>query len=123
MTGPLAIKVVYPSANQAIASKDSNFIFGSVGNGDAGLTINGVLTPVWPNGSFMGWLANPPADNPVYDIVARTETDSVRLDTSGEDRSRGQRVLRSAGHDHSDVAGAIRGTSSDLQRTRATPIA
>jgi N-acetylmuramoyl-L-alanine amidase len=79
VTGPLAIKVVYPSANQAIASKDSNFIFGSVGNGDAGLTINGVLTPVWPNGSFMGWLANPPADNPVYEIVARTETDSARL--------------------------------------------
>jgi N-acetylmuramoyl-L-alanine amidase len=80
VTGPLEIKVVYPPADHAIASKDSNFIFGSVGNGDAGLTINGVLTPVWPNGSFMGWLANPPADNPVYKLVATTGPDTVRLD-------------------------------------------
>lgn len=79
VTGPLAIKVVYPPADQLIQSKDSNFIFGSVGNGDAGLTINGVLTPVWPNGSFMGWLANPPADAPHYDLVATTGADTVRL--------------------------------------------
>jgi N-acetylmuramoyl-L-alanine amidase len=79
VTGPLAIKVVYPPAQQVIQSRDSNFIFGSVGNGDAALTINGVLTPVWPNGAFMAWLANPPRDNPAYDIVARTATDSARL--------------------------------------------
>src|SRR5215213_4233005 len=79
VTGPLQIKVVYPPAGQTIQSKDSNFVFGSVGNGDAGLTINGILTPVWPNGSFMAWLPNPPADNPVYEIVARTETDSAHI--------------------------------------------
>jgi len=60
VTGPIEIKVVYPPANQLIQSKDSNFIFGSVGNGDAALTINGVPSPVWPNGSFMACLkANP----------------------------------------------------------------
>ena len=75
VTGPLAIKVVYPPANQLIQSKDSNFVFGSVGNGDASLTINGVLEPVWPNGSFMAWLANPPATDPVYHIVARAGAD------------------------------------------------
>jgi N-acetylmuramoyl-L-alanine amidase len=79
VTGPLEIKVVYPPAGQTIQSRDSNFVFGSVGNGDAGLTINGVLTPVWPNGSFMAWLANPPAENPAYEIIARTETDSARI--------------------------------------------
>ncbi|HEX6576522.1 MAG TPA: N-acetylmuramoyl-L-alanine amidase [Gemmatimonadaceae bacterium] len=79
VTGPLAIKVIYPPAGQLIQSKDSNFIFGSVGNGDAALTINGTLSPVWPNGSFMAWLPNPPADNPVYQIVARTSTDSASL--------------------------------------------
>jgi len=78
VTGPLAIKVIYPSEGQLIQSRDSNFVFGSVGNGDAGLTINGVLTPVWPNGAFMGWLANPPADAPRYEIVATTGVDTVR---------------------------------------------
>lgn len=77
--GPLAIKVIYPPANQQIQSRDSNFVFGSVGNGDAALTINGVLTPVWPNGSFMAWLANPSPENPAYEIVARTAADSARL--------------------------------------------
>lgn len=79
VTGPLEIKVVYPPAGQLIQSKDSNFIFGSVGNGDAALTINGVLTPVWPNGSFMGWLANPPRELSRYDLVAATPTDTARL--------------------------------------------
>jgi N-acetylmuramoyl-L-alanine amidase len=78
-TGPLLIKVVYPSPAQVIQSKDSNFIFGSVGNGDAALTINGVPTPVWPNGSFMGWLANPPADHPEYNLVAAAGSEVARL--------------------------------------------
>ncbi|MGH9424288.1 MAG: hypothetical protein ACRD3J_30225, partial [Thermoanaerobaculia bacterium] len=77
--GPLAIKVIYPTAGALIQSKDSNFIFGSVGNGDATITINGVPAPVWPNGAFMAWLANPPADSPRYDIVALTATDSASL--------------------------------------------
>ena len=79
VAGPLAIKVIYPPADQVIQSRDSNFVFGSVGNGDAALTINGVLTPVWPNGAFMAWLENPPRENPVYQIVARTATDSAQL--------------------------------------------
>ena len=79
VSGPLAIKVVYPSANQQIASRDSNFVFGSVGHGEAGLTINGILTPVWPNGSFMAWLPNPPDSLPRYEIVATTGVDTVRL--------------------------------------------
>ena len=79
MTGPLEIQVVYPPAGQLIQSKDSNFIFGSVGSGDAALTINGVPTPVWPNGAFMGWLPNPPADQPRYDIVAAVGPEVARL--------------------------------------------
>ncbi len=79
VTGPLAIKVIYPAANAVIQSKDSNFIFGNIGNGDAALTINGVPTPVWPNGSFMGWLKNPTPDNPSYELLAKTESDSASL--------------------------------------------
>ncbi|HSU97226.1 MAG TPA: N-acetylmuramoyl-L-alanine amidase [Gemmatimonadaceae bacterium] len=77
--GSLAIKVVYPSRNAIIGSRDSNFVFGSVGNGDAGLTINGNLVPVWPNGAFLGWVPNPPADSQWYDLQAYTLRDTVRL--------------------------------------------
>lgn len=79
VTGPLAIKVIYPRADQLIQSRDSNFVFGSIGNGDAGLKINGTLIPVYPNGSFMAWLPNPPAENPVYEIVAKAGSDSAQL--------------------------------------------
>jgi N-acetylmuramoyl-L-alanine amidase len=79
MAGLLQIKVNYPSPAQVIQSKDSNFIFGSVGNGDAALTINGISTPVWPNGAFMGWLANPPATRPQYDLVAAVGSEVARL--------------------------------------------
>src|ERR1700733_8192345 len=37
VVGPLAPKVVFPEANQALSVRDSNFIFGSVGNGNATL--------------------------------------------------------------------------------------
>jgi N-acetylmuramoyl-L-alanine amidase len=77
--GPLDVKVVYPTRNALIASRDSNFIFGTVGSGAAGLSINGDLVPVWPNGAFMGWLPNPPADSQWYDIVAYTTSDTARL--------------------------------------------
>lgn len=77
--GPLAIKVVYPTRNALVASRDSNFIFGTVGNGAAGLAINGELVPVWPNGAFIGWIPNPPADSQWYDLVAYTRADTARL--------------------------------------------
>lgn len=77
--GPLAIRVVYPTRNALVASRDSNFIFGSVGNGTAGVTINGDLVPVWPNGAFLGWVPNPPADSQWYDLVAYTLTDTAHL--------------------------------------------
>ncbi len=79
VSGPLEIKVVYPTAGQLIEAKDSTFIFGSVGNGDAGLTINGVPTAVWPNGAFMGWLPVPSPELSRYDIVATTGADTARL--------------------------------------------
>ena len=77
--GPLAIRVVYPPRDAVIASRDSNFILGSVGNGAAGLAINGELVPVWPDGAFLGWIPNPPADSQWYDLVAYTRTDTTRL--------------------------------------------
>lgn len=77
--GPIEISITYPRAGQLIAARDSNFIFGSVGSGDAGLLINGANVPVWPNGAFMGWLPVPPDSAPQYEIVASNGTTFARL--------------------------------------------
>src|ERR1700674_2229503 len=77
--GPVQISVVYPKREQMLTVRDSNFIFGSVGSGDAALRINGVAVPVWPNGAFMGWLAVPPDSAPRYELLARHATTKARL--------------------------------------------
>src|SRR5207248_483892 len=77
--GQLAPRVVYPEANAVIPVRDSNFIFGSVGNGHATLTINGAAVPVAPNGTFLAYLPVPPPTAPRYELVARTATDSATL--------------------------------------------
>ncbi|HWL39072.1 MAG TPA: N-acetylmuramoyl-L-alanine amidase [Gemmatimonadaceae bacterium] len=77
--GPIQISVTYPRSGQLISARDSNFIFGSVGSGDAGLRINGAPVPVWPNGAFMGWLAVPPDSAPHYEIVASNGIQFARL--------------------------------------------
>lgn len=77
--GPLAIKVVYPPPQHLIESRDSNFVFGSVGNGHATVTINGAPALVYPNGAFIAFVANPPATAPRYELVASTGRDSARL--------------------------------------------
>jgi N-acetylmuramoyl-L-alanine amidase len=79
VTGPLAPRVVFPERNQSIPVRDSNFIFGSVGNGRATLTINGISVPVAPNGTFLGYLPVPPPAAPRYELVVRNGPDSARL--------------------------------------------
>ena len=78
--GALKPAVVYPVANTLVESRDSNFIFGSVGNGHAKLTINGAPVEVHPNGAYLAYLPVPPADSPRYDLVAVLGTDTARLD-------------------------------------------
>jgi N-acetylmuramoyl-L-alanine amidase len=70
---------VFPSANEAISVRDSNFIFGSVGNGHATMTINGTAVPVAPNGTFLAYLPVPPPTDPRYDVFVRNGADSARL--------------------------------------------
>jgi N-acetylmuramoyl-L-alanine amidase len=77
--GPLQINVVYPKPDQMLTARDSNFIFGSVGTGDAALEINGVSVPVWPNGSFMGWLPVPSGASPLYRLSAANKTERAQL--------------------------------------------
>src|SRR5712675_804796 len=77
--GPLQMTVVYPKPEQLLTVRDSNFIFGSVGSGDAALRINGVPIPVWPNGAFMGWLPVPPDSAPRYEVLAGNKLGNARL--------------------------------------------
>lgn len=83
--GTLNLHVVYPSPNQLLGVRDSNYIFGSTGSGAAQLTIDGVEVPVFPNGAFLAWLAVPPDDALRYELRATkagevaTATVPVRL--------------------------------------------
>src|ERR1700682_39891 len=77
--GPLQISVTYPKPEQLLTVRDSNFIFGRVGTGDAALRINGFAVPVWPNGAFMGWLPVPPDSAPRYVLLASNQVQAARL--------------------------------------------
>ena len=72
------MRIQYPSPNQQLTSRDSNFIFGSVGSGRAALTVNGVPARVYNNGAFMVFLANPPVAAPRYLLVASRGADTAR---------------------------------------------
>jgi N-acetylmuramoyl-L-alanine amidase len=83
VSGPLSVRVQYPGRGQRIAAVDSNFVFGSVGTGDATLIVNGAPVPVEPNGAFIAWLPVPPRDadgTATYLLVARRAgaADSLR---------------------------------------------
>lgn len=68
----------YPAENAVVASRDSNFILGGIGSGDASLTINGVPVQPAANGAFIAFLANPPAAAARYDLVAVRGADTAR---------------------------------------------
>jgi len=74
---PLAPRVIYPVAEQLVSVRDSNFVFGSIGSGDATLTINGAAVAVEPNGAFLAWLPVPRGATPSYTLVVRRGTDSA----------------------------------------------
>jgi N-acetylmuramoyl-L-alanine amidase len=76
--GPLSITVIYPKAGSVVMARDSNFIFGSVGSGDATLSINGYPVKVEANGAFLGWLPVPDTASPRYDLVVARGADTAR---------------------------------------------
>jgi N-acetylmuramoyl-L-alanine amidase len=57
--GELNVSIIYPPAGSMIAARDSNFIFGSLGTGEARLRINGTSVDVAPNGAFLAFLPVP----------------------------------------------------------------
>lgn len=78
---PIDVRVRYPSENQLLTSRDSNFVLGSVGSGDVTLQINSTPVAVAPNGAFLAWLPNPPAAALRYDLVVTRGADTVRRTT------------------------------------------
>jgi N-acetylmuramoyl-L-alanine amidase len=78
--GTLQVDVVYPPAGSTIAVRDSNFIFGSTGSGQATLRINGASVDVAPNGAFLAFLPVPP--DGVYHVEATRAAETVRSEHS-----------------------------------------
>jgi len=76
--GPLQLSVVYPPAGARVAVRDSNFIFGATGSGQASLTINGAPVTVAPNGAFLAYLPVPP--DGVYRLQAAKGTETAAME-------------------------------------------
>ncbi len=54
--GELILRVVHPVPEDLLPARDSTFLFGSTGTGDARVTVNGHPVRVWPNGAWLGWV-------------------------------------------------------------------
>ena len=93
--GPLGIQVVHPPSQgpsrpvrdgsliladslYAIGSADSVFIYGSVGRGDARLTVNGRAVTVYPTGGWIAWLPVPGDSVARFRLVATAGADTAR---------------------------------------------
>jgi N-acetylmuramoyl-L-alanine amidase len=77
VAGELEIDVVHPPEGETVPPVDSTFIFGSVGHGDATLTINGAPVEVHPNGAWLAFLPVPRDGR--YELVARLGEQVERL--------------------------------------------
>lgn len=75
--GPLDVRVVYPTAGSLVGARDSTFVFGSVGNGEATLTIDGQPVAVASNGAFLGFIRLPDDTVAALRIVATLGADSA----------------------------------------------
>jgi N-acetylmuramoyl-L-alanine amidase len=76
--GPLSLEVGYPPQDALIATRDSNFIFGSTGSGAAQLTINDQVVTVAPNGGFLAFIPVP-ADG-VYRLRATRNGETAQME-------------------------------------------
>ncbi len=93
--GELVVRIVYPPVDSPpvvpgetaliharhdykIHSRDSAFVFGSVGRADVELIINGQPVSVYPSGSWIAWLALPEDSVARFDLIAAAGNDTVR---------------------------------------------
>jgi N-acetylmuramoyl-L-alanine amidase len=78
--GPLALRVVYPPPDAMLQVRDSSFLFGTAGSGDAAVTIDGQPARVWPNGAWLAYVALPLDSLMRLRIEARRGADLVVLE-------------------------------------------
>ncbi len=79
ISGPIRLRVVYPLATDRIDVRDSTFIFGSTGTGEATLAVNGRPVAVAPNGAWLAWVGVPEDSVIDFAVTAHTATDSATL--------------------------------------------
>jgi N-acetylmuramoyl-L-alanine amidase len=79
LSGPLALRVLYPVQGATVDARDSTFLIGSTGTGDAELSVNGQPVKVWPNGGWIAWVALPPDSVAQLELRARTPRDTAVL--------------------------------------------
>ena len=84
--GPLALHVVYPPPDAVLQIRDSSFLFGTAGRGDAAVTIDGQPARVWPNGAWLAYVALPADSVMQLRIDARAR---CGLDVAGLSRAPG----------------------------------
>jgi len=78
--GPLLLRVAYPAPDAVLEIRDSSFLFGTAGNGEAHVTVNGQPARVWPNGAWLAYVALPQDSVMPIRIEARIGSDSAVLD-------------------------------------------
>lgn len=77
--GPLDLRVAYPPLDAVLQIRDSSFLFGTAGTGDARVTIEGQPARVWPNGAWLAYVALPADSVMQLHIEAHTDSDSTSL--------------------------------------------
>jgi N-acetylmuramoyl-L-alanine amidase len=77
--GALKIVVAHPVQGSEVAFGDSTFVFGTVGDGSATLTVAGEPVTVAPNGAWLAWVAFPHDSAPSVTLIARHGQDSARM--------------------------------------------
>lgn len=77
-TGSLELDLVYPPPEATLAVRDSTFVFGATGTGQATLWINSERVRVEPNGAFLAFLPVPPDGR--YHLTAIAGADTAVLE-------------------------------------------
>ena len=88
--GPLALRVAYPAPDAVLEIRDSSFLFGTAGNGEARVTVNGQPARVWPNGAWLAYVAIGRAKKAVGDLTGDSSMRSQgrREERKGEEKEK-----------------------------------
>lgn len=77
--GRIRLTVAYPAPGSAVDARDSIFVFGNSGTGDAHVTVDGTPARVAPDGGWLAWIAIPGDSAFTLRIEARDANDSAAV--------------------------------------------